>query len=74
MLVSLFATVVLAQCALAQTNALSTYISFESPVAQTKLLDNIGSNGAKAPGAFPGVVVARQAPISDLRARARAYG
>lgn len=41
-----------------QSSSLDTWLSAEAPIAQQGVLDNIGANGAKAPGAKAGVVVA----------------
>ncbi|KAH9939214.1 glycoside hydrolase family 15 protein [Amylocystis lapponica] len=42
----------------AQTGSVSSYISSESPIAKAGVLANIGPNGSKSSGAFPGVVIA----------------
>ncbi|EIN12991.1 glucoamylase [Punctularia strigosozonata HHB-11173 SS5] len=63
MLSSLIVSGLLASGVCASSKSVSAYISSESPIAHSKLLDNIGPDGAKAPGAFPGVVVA--SPSTD---------
>ncbi|KAG1742317.1 glycoside hydrolase family 15 protein [Suillus paluster] len=44
--------------AFAQSSTVDSYISTESPIAKAGVLANIGANGAKSAGAYPGVVVA----------------
>lgn len=41
-----------------------TYISTEGPIAKTNLLANIGANGAKAAGAYSGVVIASPSTVN----------
>lgn len=40
------------------TGSLDSWLASESPAALQGVLNNIGANGSKAPGALPGVVVA----------------
>lgn len=40
------------------TGSLSSYIATESPIALQGVLDNIGPDGAKVPGAGSGLVIA----------------
>ncbi|EGN98505.1 glycoside hydrolase family 15 protein [Serpula lacrymans var. lacrymans S7.3] len=42
----------------AQSSTVDSYISTESPIAQAGLLANIGPDGSKSSGAYPGVVIA----------------
>ncbi|KAH7885421.1 glycoside hydrolase family 15 protein [Phlebopus sp. FC_14] len=42
----------------AQSSTVDSYITTESPLAQAGVLANIGANGAKSSGAYPGVVIA----------------
>ena len=44
--------------ALVETIPLSKFIAFETTIARSGISDNIGPDGANAPGAAPGIVVA----------------
>ncbi|KAJ8593011.1 glycoside hydrolase family 15 protein [Rhizopogon salebrosus TDB-379] len=42
----------------AQSSSVDSYINTESPIAKAGVLANIGANGVKSSGAYPGVVIA----------------
>lgn len=60
---SLLAALLPVASVLCASSSVTTYIATEGPIAHTKLLANIGPNGAQDEGASPGVVVA--APSTD---------
>ncbi|KAF9220901.1 glycoside hydrolase family 15 protein [Gyrodon lividus] len=47
-----------AASAWAQSSTVDSYVSTESPIAMASVLANIGPNGSKSSGAYPGVVIA----------------